>query len=61
MIPDSHFILDRPPDFDNMFVATGFSGRGCKFAPVVGEALADPALDGRAECPIRFLSAARFA
>ena len=60
MTPDSHFILDRPPDFADIFVANGFSRHGFKFGPVAGEILADPALDGRAGCPVGFLSAARF-
>jgi sarcosine oxidase len=33
-------------------VACGFSGHGFKFVPVVGEILADLALDGTTEHPI---------
>lgn len=31
------FIIDRHPDFDNVFVATGGSGHAFKFAPLLGE------------------------
>ncbi len=43
--PDEHFIIDRHPGHSNMVVAAGFSGHGFKFATVVGEHLADLALD----------------
>jgi sarcosine oxidase len=38
--PDRHFIIDRHPDYANVFLACGFSGHGFKFAPVVGDRLA---------------------
>ncbi len=59
--PDSHFILDRHPSHPNVIVATGFSGHGFKFAPVIGEALADLAADGSSPLPIGFLGLQRFA
>lgn len=59
--PDGHFLIDRHPLDDRVVVATGFSGHGFKFVPVVGEALADLAMTGRTELPIGFLSASRFA
>jgi sarcosine oxidase len=55
MTPDEHFIIDRHPQFENVCFAAGFSGHGFKFAPVVGEALADLALEGKTELPIDFL------
>jgi sarcosine oxidase len=58
--PDSHFIIDRLPGRDRATIACGFSGHGFKFASVVGEILADLALDGRTSHPIAFLGAARF-
>ena len=60
MTPDNHFIIDRHPDFVNLIYATGFSGHGFKFAPVIGEILADMAIDGETRHPIDFLSADRF-
>jgi sarcosine oxidase len=41
-------------------IACGFSGHGFKFAPVVGEILADLALDGATRRPTGFLSLGRF-
>lgn len=58
--PDSHFIVDRHTAHENVLLACGFSGHGFKFAPVIGDALADLALAGRTELPIGFLSFARF-
>jgi glycine/D-amino acid oxidase-like deaminating enzyme len=57
---DGHFILDRHPAHASIALACGFSGHGFKFAPVIGEALADLALEGRSALPIGFLSLARF-
>jgi sarcosine oxidase len=58
---DHHFIVDRLPDSDRVFVACGFSGHGFKFASVIGEALADMAIEGRTDLPIEFLGLRRFA
>lgn len=41
LTPDRHFLIGAHPDFANVAVAAGFSGHGFKFAPVVGEILAD--------------------
>lgn len=43
---DENFILDLHPDFPQVAIAAGFSGHGFKFCPVVGEIMADLALDG---------------
>ena len=60
MTPDEHFLIDRHPRFDGVCFAAGFSGHGFKFAPAIGEALADLAVTGRSELPIGFLSLKRF-
>ena len=60
MSPDGHFVVDRHPTRPQVVVATGFSGHGFKFAPVIGDALADLALDGRTGLPIGFLGLSRF-
>ena len=42
-------------------VAAGFSGHGFKFVPVVGEILADLAIDGGTDAPIALFDPSRFA
>lgn len=59
--PDWNFVIDRHPAHDNVLLAGGFSGHGFKFAPVVGEILAELALDGTTRQPIEFLGLGRFA
>jgi sarcosine oxidase len=41
LTPDRHFIIDRHPEYSRVAIAAGFSGHGFKFAPVVGELLAE--------------------
>ena len=48
--PDEHFWIDRHPEHPNVLVASPCSGHGFKFAPVIGEILAD-LVEGR---PVRF-------
>ncbi len=59
--PDSHFVIDRHPEHDNVTIACGFSGHGFKFAGVFGEAIADLVLEGATALPIDFLSLQRLA
>jgi sarcosine oxidase len=56
MSPDEHFIVDRHPQHPHVVYGAGFSGHGFKFTPVIGEALADLAIDGKTSLPIDFLS-----
>jgi sarcosine oxidase len=56
MSPDGHFVVGRHPSCANVAVACGTSGHGFKFAPVLGEALADLAMDGRTALPVGFLA-----
>jgi sarcosine oxidase len=58
--PDHHFIVDRHPKYARVTIACGFSGHGFKFAPVMGEALADLAMYDRTDLPIGFLGLSRF-
>lgn len=60
MTPDDHFIIDHHPASRNVVYATGFSGHGFKFAPVVGEILADLTQTGATDRDIGFLRAGRF-
>lgn len=58
---DENFIIDLLPESSgNVIIACGFSGHGFKFVPVVGEILADLAINGRTELPIDFLRLSRF-
>lgn len=59
--PDRGFIVDRHPRHDQVLIGCGFSGRGYKFAPTVGEILADLATAGETRHDIEFMSARRFA
>jgi sarcosine oxidase len=60
MSPDENFILDKHPDDHRIAFAAGLSGHGYKFAPVLGEALADLAFNGGSQLPIEFLGLKRF-
>lgn len=60
MTPDTHFVIDRHPAHPRVVLAAGFSGHGFKFAAVVGEVLADLALEGATRHPIGFLGLGRF-
>jgi sarcosine oxidase len=60
LTPDRHFILDQHPEFPNVAIAAGFSGHGFKFAPVVGEIMADLAMNGRTDLPIGMFGLGRF-
>jgi sarcosine oxidase len=61
LTPDEHFVIDRDPADPRIVIAGGFSGHGFKFASVVGEIVADLALDGGTRHPIGFLGLDRFA
>ena len=58
--PDEHFLIDRHPETELAVVGAGFSGHGFKFSSVVGEILADLALDGETLHDIGFLRLSRF-
>ena len=60
MTPDEHFIVDAHPDHEQIVFAAGLSGHGFKFASVLGEILAELALEGVTRQPTEFLRSARF-
>jgi monomeric sarcosine oxidase len=60
MSPDRHFVVGRHPDHERVVIAAGFSGHGFKFASVLGEVIAEIALDGSTRLPVDFLSPNRF-
>jgi sarcosine oxidase len=49
MTPDTDFIVDRHPALPQVAIGAGFSGHGFKFAPAIGEILADLVVDPAAE------------
>jgi monomeric sarcosine oxidase len=60
MSPDEQFIVDLYPERPQVAFVAGLSGHGFKFAPVLGEALADLVTTGRTSLPIEFLGLRRF-
>jgi sarcosine oxidase len=59
--PDEHFLIDRLPDAPQVSVAAGFSGHGYKFCSVVGEIMADLAIEGSTRHDIGLFRLDRFA
>lgn len=60
MTPDKHFVIDRHPDYPHIVFATGFSGHGFKFTPLVGRILTDLALNGETPHNISLFRRSRF-
>jgi sarcosine oxidase len=58
--PDETFVIDRHPAAPGVAFASACSGHGFKFAPVIGEILADLATDGSTTWPIDRFRANRF-
>jgi sarcosine oxidase len=58
--PDGHFIIDRHPALPQVTLAAGFSGHGFKFCSVVGEILADLAVDGTSRWDLGLFNLSRF-
>ena len=50
--PDSHFIIDRHPAMENVWIVGGGSGHGFKHGPAVGEMMAELVLKKRDPEPI---------
>ena len=59
--PDLHFIVDVHPEVEGVAFASACSGHGFKFAPVIGEILADLATTGSTALPIDLFRWDRFA
>lgn len=58
--PDAHFAIGTDRNDDGVILACGFSGHGYKFAPAIGEVLAQLALEGESRLQIGFLDPDRF-
>ncbi len=59
LTPDEHFVVGRHLAHDRVLVACGFSGHGFKLTPVLGEALADLAVDGATSYDLTLFDPAR--
>ncbi|HEX3869684.1 MAG TPA: N-methyl-L-tryptophan oxidase [Pirellulales bacterium] len=55
MTPDARFVIDLHPRWPQVAFVAGLSGHGFKFAPVLGEALADLVATGTTALSIEFL------
>ena len=60
LTPDEDFIVGSHPQHERVVLACGFSGHGFKFTPVLGEVLADLAVDGTTAYDLNVLSPQRF-
>lgn len=52
--PEGNFLIDYHPEYEGLFLATGGSGHGFKFLPVIGEKIVD-AVEGRLDAELREL------
>jgi sarcosine oxidase len=59
--PDEHFTIDFHPEARQVVFASACSGHGFKFCSVVGEILADMAMDGGTRHDVGLFELARFA
>jgi sarcosine oxidase len=50
--PDSHFIIDRHPEMENVWIVGGGSGHGFKHGPTIGEMVSELILQEREPAPI---------
>jgi monomeric sarcosine oxidase len=58
--PDEHFLLGPHPELPNVVVGGGFSGHGFKFGPMLGEILAELALEGSSRRDLSLFTPDRF-
>ncbi len=60
LTPDQHFVIGHHPAQPGVVIASPCSGHGYKFASVIGEVLADLAIDGATRHPIALFDPNRF-
>lgn len=58
--PDEHFLIGPHPGAPRIVLASPCSGHGFKFASIIGETLADLALDGGTDKPIGLFDPRRY-
>ena len=59
--PDAIPVIEKSPEYENLVIATGFSGHGFCLGPITGEILADLAVEGTTSHPIAAFARSRFA
>jgi sarcosine oxidase len=59
--PDHHFLIDRHPEHEQVLLVSPCSGHGFKFAPVIGEIVADLVTEGASPFDLEPFRASRFA
>jgi sarcosine oxidase len=60
MTPDENYIVERHAEHEQVVYGCGFSGTGFKFSCVIGELLADLAVDGTTRFDISAMASSRF-
>lgn len=60
MTPDTHFIMDKHPQYANVVIGAGFSGHGFKFSNGIGKILSELSIDGATPHQIDLWRLARF-
>lgn len=58
--PDAIPVIEKSPEYDNLVIATGFSGHGFCLGPITGEILADLTVEGTTAHPIDAFTRSRF-
>ncbi|MEJ2339618.1 MAG: FAD-dependent oxidoreductase, partial [Gemmatimonadales bacterium] len=58
--PDGHFLLDRLPGLDHVLLVSACSGHGFKFAPAIGEIVADLLVTDTSDFDLSPFSLGRF-
>ena len=58
--PDGHFLIDRHPACDDAVIVSACSGHGFKFAPAIGEIVADLVLEGSPQADLEPFAFDRF-
>ncbi|MBP1992252.1 N-methyl-L-tryptophan oxidase [Paenibacillus eucommiae] len=57
--PDEHFIIDRHKEHPHVYIATGFSGHGFKFASAIGTVMSEWIMNGRTDEDLSLFSMSR--
>jgi len=57
--PDGHFLVDHHPAHPQVVIASPCSGHGFKFAPAIGELIADLVAEGRSRADLQPFALAR--